>query len=300
VKPYESGEVDDEGYPDGLTANLAVKKLKELSGRGTPFFLGVGFFKPHLPFNAPNKYWDLYDESKIPLTSSPDIPQNTGRSGLHGSNEFNQYELGEEKASLDKPVSDVYARKLRHAYYAGISYVDAQIGKVISELKAQGLDKNTIVVVWSDHGWHLGDHRIWGKHTIFENGVHSVLIIKVPGEKANKRKEIVSSVDIYPTLTALCGVKNPEGLDGRSLVPLLKKGAVRNWDNVAYSYYNKGISVRTDRYRFTNYFRQQELVTELYDHQTDPYENHNIAEDHPEIVKQLAAIWEKGNTGVYQ
>uniref|UniRef100_UPI00313B1BB9 sulfatase-like hydrolase/transferase n=1 Tax=Dyadobacter sp. OTU695 TaxID=3043860 RepID=UPI00313B1BB9 len=128
VKPYEAAEVADQGYPDGLTADLAVKKLKELTAKKEPFFLGVGFFKPHLPFNAPKKYWDLYDESKITLTPSPNIPQNTNAASLHASRELNQYLSGEEQASLEKPVSPAYAQKLRHAYYAAISYTDAQIG----------------------------------------------------------------------------------------------------------------------------------------------------------------------------
>ncbi len=126
--------------------------------------MGVGFFKPHLPFNAPKKYWDLYDESQISLTPSPDIPNNVNPASLHESGEFNGYKGGDEKATLSKPLSDAYARKLRHAYYAGISYIDAQIGKVITELKQLGLDKNTIIVLWGDHGWHLGDwHDVYYK-----------------------------------------------------------------------------------------------------------------------------------------
>src|SRR5690606_23317684 len=181
VKPYEKAEVNDEGYPDGLTAALAVGKLRELADRDQPFFLGVGFFKPHLPFNAPAKYWDIYDESDIPITPSPDLPEKVHRASLHPSDEFNRYLLGEEKASLDKPVSDAYARKVRHAYYASVSYTDAQVGKVLAELERLGLDKNTIVVVWGDHGWHLGDHRVWGKHTIFDWALRSAFIVRAPG-----------------------------------------------------------------------------------------------------------------------
>src|SRR5690606_24832173 len=127
VRPYEAAEVDDNGYPDGLTATLAVRKLEELAHSDKPFFLGVGFFKPHLPFNAPKKYWDLYKEDELPLTPVPDIPQNVSRASLHNSAEFNQYKLGAETASLDKPLSDAYARKLIHGYYACVSYIDAQV-----------------------------------------------------------------------------------------------------------------------------------------------------------------------------
>ncbi|TDE12821.1 sulfatase [Dyadobacter psychrotolerans] len=300
VKPYEKADVPDESYPDGLSANLAVKKLKELAKKDQPFFLSVGFFKPHLPFTAPKKYWDLYDESKIKLTDSPDVPENVNEASLHPSVEFNQYQLGEEKASLQKPVSDVYARKLRHAYYAAISYTDAQVGKVLDELKAQGLAENTIIVVWSDHGWHLGDYRVWGKHTIFDQSLRSVLIVKTPGnKKAAVRDQIISSVDIYPTLMELCGVKTLPELDGKTFTDLLKPKPGKNWENVAYSYYNRGITVRNDRYRFTKYFREKQPVVELYDHKSDPHENHNVAEQHPEVVAELTKIWEKGNTGVF-
>ena len=218
-KPYEKGKVDDMGYPDGLTAELAIKELHELASKKQPFFLGVGFFKPHLPFTAPEKYWDMYDEKDIQLTPAPNIPENINLASLHESAEFNQYKLGDENASLAKPVSDAYAKKLRHAYYACVSYVDAQIGKVLAELKRQGLDKNTIVVIWGDNGWHLGDDRVWGKHTLFEFALRTPLIIKAPGMKMNRstNTSIVSSVDIYPTLMDLCGLKMPYQQIGNSL-----------------------------------------------------------------------------------
>jgi len=300
VKPYENADVPDDSYPDGLTANLAIKKLKELAAKKEPFLLGVGFFKPHLPFTAPKKYWDLYDESKITITPSPDLPENVNAASLHPSVEFNQYQLGEEKTSLQKPVSDAYARKLKHAYYASVSYTDAQVGKVLDELKELGLAENTIIVLWSDHGWHLGDYRVWGKHTIFDQSLRSVLIVKTPASKtAAVRDQVVSSIDIYPTLMELCGVKTLPELDGKSFAGLLKKGNSK-WENVAYSYYNKGITVRNERYRLTKYFREQQPVVELYDHKTDPYENRNVAAQHPEIVTQLMKTLDQGNTGLYK
>jgi iduronate 2-sulfatase len=300
VKPYENQEVDDESYPDGLTAKLAVSKLRELAGKDQPFFLGVGFFKPHLPFNAPKKYWDLYDESKIALTNSPELPQNVNPASFHQSGEFNGYKLGDEKASLSNPLSDAYARKLRHAYYASVSYVDAQIGKVIDELKKMNLDKNTVVVVWGDHGWHLGDDRVWGKHTISEYALRSPLIIKVPGGSQASCDKIVSSVDVYPTLMDLCNIKPDYKTDGKSLSSLLKDPNDKSWVNVAYSYFRKGITLRTDNYRFTRYFRKEEPVDELYDHRSDPYENVNIVGSNPAIIKRLMPVWSKGNTGLYR
>ncbi|MGC9356201.1 MAG: sulfatase, partial [Mariniphaga sp.] len=171
VKPYEKADVPDTGYPDGLTSNLAIKKMEELAQRNEPFFLGVGFFKPHLPFNAPQKYWDLYTEEEIPLSPNPFIPENVNKASLHNSGEFNGYQLGDEKASLDGTVSDEYARKLRHAYFACVSYIDAQVGKLLDELDRLGIAENTIIVLWGDHGWHLGDQLVWGKHTVFERAL---------------------------------------------------------------------------------------------------------------------------------
>lgn len=300
VKPYENAGVNDTDYPDGLTANLAIKKLQELAKKDQPFFLGVGFFKPHLPFNAPKKYWDLYDGATIALTPSPTLPLNTAPASLHGSSEFNTYRLGDENASLSKPVSEAYARKLRHAYYASISYVDAQIGKVLAELKQQGLDKNTIVVVWGDHGWHLGDERVWGKHTLSEWALRSPLIIKSPtGQTPSSSNKVVSSIDIYPTLMELCGVKMPHKTDGKSFALLLKDANSKRWNNVAYSYYRNGITMRTDSHRLTKYFRKQEPVLELYNYTTDPFEHINIANNQPDIVENLMSLWLKGNTGLY-
>ncbi len=301
VKPYEAAEVADTGYPDGLTTELALQKLQELAAKEQPFFLGVGFFKPHLPFNAPKKYWDLYDRADIPLTNSPDIPANVHPASLHNNGEFNHYQLGEEKASLEQAISDEYARKLKHGYYASISYIDAQVGKVLDELSRLGLAENTIVVVWGDHGWHLGDDRIWGKHTNFEYALNSVFMIKTPDSSQGKRHdEIVSTVDIYPTLMELCDKEASHPLDGNSLVRLLSGTNSTDWRNTAYSYFRQGITVRTHRYRLTQYFREEEPTTELYDHRTDPYENENIAAQSPNLVKSLLPIWEEGNTSLFE
>ncbi|MCD6333275.1 MAG: sulfatase [Bacteroidales bacterium] len=308
VKPYECGDVDDEGYPDGLMARRAVEKLRELgkmrkfrrfrrfrrlsNSREQPFLLAVGFFRPHLPFNSPEKYWDLYNEDQIPLTPVPGIPEGINRASLHNSGEFNNYALGEEKASLDHPLSDAYARKIRHAYFAAVSYADAQIGKVLDELKRLGLDNNTIVVVWGDHGWHLGDHRVWGKHTLFEWALRSALIMRVPkqyhaGVVAN---EVVSTVDIYPTLMDLCGLEMPYKGDGKSFAALFSERGLQNPVQAAYGFFRQGITLRTERYRVTRYFRKQQPVIELYDQLNDPYETVNIAGDYPELVDSLMSL----------
>ncbi|WP_339752834.1 sulfatase [Algoriphagus aquimarinus] len=300
VKPYEAGDVDDLGYPDGLTTQLAIKKLRELKNSSQPFFLGVGLFKPHLPFTAPKKYWDLYDEDQIPLAKNPLKPQNVSNNSLLESGEFNGYQLGEEKAGLDRQLSDAYAKKIKHAYYAAASYSDAQIGLILDELEALELDQNTIVIVWGDHGWHLGEQQIWGKHTLFENALNSALIFKIPGSKVSKiDNSIVESVDIYPTIMELLGVNNPTNLDGESFASLLKSKEAQA-GNIAYSYYHNGISMRTDRYRLTKYFRGAEPTIELYDHHRDPLESVNIAGENPKIVAELMSLLEEGNTGLYE
>lgn len=301
VKPYEMADVPDTGYVDGLTANLAIKKLGELKKKGQPFFLGVGFFKPHLPFTAPKKYWDLYNEDEIPIAPFAAIPENSSKESLHGSGEFNQYKLGEEKASLNSIVSDEYARKVRHAYFACVSYVDAQIGKVLAELEKQGLAENTIVIVWGDHGWHLGDQMVWGKHTIFERALKSAFMMRVPGIKNGKTiNKIVSTTDIYPTLMELCETPVNHSLDGESLTVLMKNPQNKNWRNSAYSYFRNGISVRTEDFRIMKYYRKQQPEIELYNHKTDPNETINIAAENPEIVKELLPVLELGNTGLYE
>ena len=300
VKPYESAEVEDTGYPDGLTAELAIEKLSELKERKEPFFLGVGFFKPHLPFTAPKKYWDLYEESEIPLAPFAAIPEGSAAASLIVSGEFNQYALGEEKAGLDHSLSDEYARKVRHAYLAAVSYVDAQIGKVLDELEKQGLAENTIVVIWGDHGWHLGDDLVWGKHTLFDWALQSVLIIKTPDREANYVDQVVSTVDIAPTLLDLAGVKPSEELDGESMVELMKNPKLKSWRNTAYSYFNQGNSVRTTDYRLTKYYRENGPEYELYDQIQDPNETKNIASEKLEFLEDLKKVLEKGNTGIFE
>ncbi|WP_209329401.1 sulfatase [Lunatimonas salinarum] len=301
VPPYEMADVDDRGYPDGIMADIATEKLRELSNQAGPFFLGVGFFKPHLPFTAPKKYWDLYQRDRIPLSPFKDLPKNVHLASLQRMGEFNQYKLGDEQASLEAGISDDYARKLIHAYYASVSYVDAQIGKVLDELDRLGLAENTLVVVWGDHGWHLGDHRVWGKHTVFDVALRSTLIIRHPGSKPRRvgLDQVVSSVDVYPTLTDLCGLSVDFPLDGQSLGTLIQEGEDLNRKNRSFSYFNKGISMRTDRYRLTRYFREQQPDVELYDHLEDPYESINIAQQRPDLVEKLLLEWEAGDTGLY-
>lgn len=301
VAPYERGNVDDMGYPDGLTAALAIEQLKKCSKTNQPFFLGVGFFKPHLPFTAPDAYWNLYNRQAMPLALSRTAPEGISLASLQNSSEFNSYKSGDEQVGLDHPLSEAYSKKLVHAYYAAISYVDAQVGMVLDELKKNGLDKNTIVVLWGDHGWHLGDHGVWGKHTLFEYSLKSPLIIKLPGKHNAKGAigNVIESVDLFPTLLEWCNVPLPYAMDGRSFT-----GRINNTPNkeeeVAYGYFNRGITLRTNRYRLTKYFRKEEPAIELYDHCADPGEQRNIAASAPDVVRQLMPLWEKGNTGLFK
>ena len=294
VKPYESADVTDEGYPDGLILKSALKELRKLKAQQKPFLLGVGFFKPHLPFNAPKKYWDLYDRSSIPTASDPFIPQNVHPNSIGKMGEFYNYKLSDEKPTLDRSISDEYARKLIHGYYASVSYIDHLVGELLMELKSLELDKETIVVLWGDHGWHLGNDRKWGKHSLFERSLKSALIVKIPGvNHASKEiNTIVETVDLYPTLLDFCGIAKPYELDGKSLVELIQTGK-SNHPNQAFGFWKNGVSLKTDRYRVTKFFREEEPKIELYDHLLDPEENVNIAFDSQKIVDSLMPVLEK-------
>lgn len=299
VKPYECAPCDDEGLPDGIIARTAVEKLKALAAGRQPFCLAIGFYKPHLPFNAPEKYWKLYDEERIGLSPAPDVPQDCyPQLTLHNSHEFGAYRKGDEVLSLRQKASDAYARKLRHAYFACVSYTDAQVGKVLQALRESGLAENTVIVVWGDHGWHLGDQGVWGKHTLYETALNSTLIIKAPGgAKGISNRRIVSSVDLYPTLTGLCGLPVPKGLDGKSLESLLRQPDDPSWHDVAYSYFGRGISVRVPGYRLSRY-RDKEGWRDLlfrYQENDGRYEKENLAGKQPDKVSELLPLWEKGN-----
>ena len=293
---YEAADVPDTGYADGLNAAEAVTQLRALKGRR--FFLAVGFYKPHLPFNAPKKYWDLYDPATIQLAKNPFAPTNVDPEiSMHPSFELTtHYGWPSGKGNVNRSE----ARILRHAYYACVSYVDAQIGKVLDEVKRLGLDKNTVVALWSDHGWHLGEHAMWGKQTNFEVAVRSPLILKVPKmpQPGKRTQSLVETVDLYPTLAELCGLRTPDGLAGRSLVPMINDPD-HPGKSCAYSFHPRGPLVgrtlRTDRYRIVHWTNKkgQTVQLELYDHKTDPDENENIAHRHPELVDELLSKLQK-------
>jgi arylsulfatase A-like enzyme len=295
----EAADVTDTGYPDGLIAEEALKKLRELKDK--QFFLAVGFYKPHLPFNSPKRYWDAYERSKINLSDNPNVPANIDPNiSLHKS-----YELTPRYTGLATPgvVTDDEARKLRHGYFACVHYIDSQVGKVLSELEKLGLRDNTIVMIWGDHGWHLGDYGIWGKSTLYDYALRSPLIVRAPGVSAvgKKSEELIESLDIYPTLSELCGLEVPVHLDGKSFAGLLKKSGVAG-KGFACSYHKTkdyiGESMRTKQYRIARWtdLNNKEVQVELYDHKSDPDENANIAEKQPELVKKLLSQMHRINS----
>ena len=226
----ECADVPDNAYQDGVTADAAVLTLREV--KDGPFFLAAGFVKPHLPFVAPKKYWDLYDPAKIELADNPFTPERGPSIGLHASFELRTRE-GVPKYG---PINDRLARHLLHAYLACTSYVDAQVGKILDELGRLGLRESTAVILWGDHGWHLGEHGIWGKATNYEIATRVPLIVSPPGGRAKPTASaaLVELVDMYPTLVEMAGLPMPEHVEGRSLAPLIEEPD-RAWKSAVFS-----------------------------------------------------------------
>ena len=275
---FESPDVPDSAYKDGKLALKAVVDLKRLAKQDQPFFLALGFLKPHLPFNAPQKYWDLYHPDSIPYTQSNFVPTNAPKAAIHNSGELRNYGLIPRRG----PVSRDTARLLTQGYYACISYTDAQIGLVLDALEETGLADNTIVVLWGDHGWNLEDHTMWCKHANFETSMRAPLIIKAPNFTPRQQTQALTEfVDIYPTLVDLVGLPQPKHLQGESLVPLLENPD-QSFKEAIYSRFHKGESIKTDRYVYTEWIdpQNQEVYDRmLYDHELDPLENENVAEE---------------------
>lgn len=306
-------DVPDNAYMDGAMADYAIQQLAQLKNNKQPFFLAVGFKKPHLPFVAPKKYWDLYDRSKIVLASFRAKAANSPEIAYHNGGELRNYgadikPLNEKGITLQLP--DEKQRELVHGYYACISYVDAQIGKLMQALKENNLDKNTIVVLWGDHGWHLGDHSLWCKHSNFEQATRVPLIIKVPGVTSGKKHMgFAQFIDVFPTISELAGLEVKSYLDGKSLVPALKKNKTII-NSYAISQYPRGngdgpkevmgYTIRVGQYRYTEWVKGfttampfdpgKVVAVELYDYAKDPLETTNVAAnpDKKNIVAHLA------------
>jgi iduronate 2-sulfatase len=300
---FESPNVPDEAYADGRVAAETIRRLQAAKDRGEPFFMVAGFVRPHLPFSAPKKYWDLYDVNRFPLASNPQLPIGSPRVAHKRGGEIRNYFPVPDKQDPAE-IGDSLARKLIHGYYASTSYVDAQIGKVIDELDRLGLSHNTIVVVWGDHGFHLGDLGIWTKHTNYEQANRIPMLISAPGitQPNSSTRQPAESVDIFPTLTELAGLPAPQGpqpIDGISLVPVLKAPGTRVRDHAYHAYPNAklGRAIRTERYRLVEWRAFQDATKpveyELYDYETDPLETRNLAAEKPEIVSALKDILSK-------
>jgi iduronate 2-sulfatase len=275
---YEAADVPDDGYPDGRLAQLAVETLQKLKQDGQPFFLAVGFFKPHLPFNAPRKYWDLYDPAAFALKDGETRVKGAPAIAYHTHRELGGY----RDMPADEHVSAEQARTLRHGYYACVSYVDAQVGKVLDALLRLGLNQNTIVVLWGDHGWSLGEKDRWCKGTNFERDTRVPFMIRAPGmaKPGESTQALVEYVDIYPTLASLAGLSPPADLDGRSFVPVLQNPSAPGRDVVLSQFTRPwkptgfaamGYSLRTETQRYTRWVEwssRETIAEELYDYRS--------------------------------
>lgn len=297
VKPsVECADVPDDAYVDGANVIRAKEILIELKKKSQPFFFAVGFAKPHLPFVAPKKYWDMYQRDEMPLAPFQKHAKNSPELAYHNSGELRMYSDIPSLASFtDVKLNNIglpkeKQKELIHGYYAAISYMDAQVGKLLNALDSLGLAENTIIVLWGDHGWHLGDHDLWCKHTNFEQATKAPLLISAPGMRAGKTSSLTEFVDIFPTLCDLSNLKIPESLDGKSLVPIMKDpdSSVKEYAVSQFPHEGKmGYSIRTTQYRLTwwmesgfrsnNLFKTDLILAkELYDYKKDPLETINV------------------------
>jgi iduronate 2-sulfatase len=299
---YEIADVPDTAYADGRIADEAIRHLRSAKEKpAEPFFLAVGFVKPHLPFCAPKKYWDLYDRNAFSLPERRTAPEGAPSYAPQYGIELRQYAGIPEKGDLPEELQ----KTLIHGYHAAVSYMDAQLGRVLDELDRLKLSDNTIIVLWGDHGWHLGDHGIWCKHTNYEQANRIPLLIVAPGvtRKATRSESLVETVDLYPTLCELAGLpkpKVPQPLDGTSLVPILRKPKASVKDHVLHAFPRRqgiGNAIRTERYRLVEWKAPgapaESAEFELYDYKTDPNETKNLAAEKPEVVKNLRALLAK-------
>jgi iduronate 2-sulfatase len=300
----EAAEVPDNAYIDGRVADLAIERLRDFASRPQPFFLAVGIRRPHLPFTAPKRYWDLYDPAKLKIVPQPQPPRGAPQFALHDSEELRGYTNMPAKGAW----TPEQVTTLRHGYYAATSFADAQIGRVLSALREQGLEKNTLVVVWSDHGYHLGEHGLWSKTTNYEADARVPLILAYPDQphRGVPISAPVELLDVYPTLVDLAGLPVPTRLEGRSLRPRIELSE-RTGPGVAFSQFPRpwpyrdqpdvmGYAVRTPTHRYVEWrrFATREIVArELYAyHGDEPFESENLAEVPAEAdrVRELAAL----------
>ncbi|MBM3727350.1 MAG: sulfatase [Acidobacteria bacterium] len=309
----ERADVSDDAYIDGRVATDAVATLERIRDR--PFFLGVGITKPHLPFTAPSKYWDLFDRGRLPLARNPGPARAAASYAIPSYSELRSY----GDFPKEGPISEAKMREAMHGYCAATAFADSCIGRVLTALDRLGLAGNTVVVLWGDHGWHLGEHGHWGKSTGYEAATRAPLIVSAPGvtRAGGRCRRLVEFVDIYPALAGLCGLRPPPDLEGESFVPLLRDPGRSQWKTAAFSQYPRparpangqstdsilkggvmGYTMRTETLRYTEWRRDHAVLeTELYDHRRDPAETVNLAGDpnHKETLEhmkqRMAAGW---------
>ncbi len=279
---YLAAEGTDHEQTDGMVADAAIEMMKE--HRDGPFFVAAGFYRPHTPYIAPKRYFDLYPLESIP---APPDPTESLR--------------GVPPVALWRPkmfwgLDSLQQREIIRAYYATVSFMDAQVGRLLDALDELGLADNTIVVFWSDHGYLLGEHGQWQKQSLFEESARVPLIIAGPGvAKGQPSERVVELLDLYPTLTELAGLPGHPAVSGRSLLPLLRQPALP-WPYAAFSQVDRGSSIRTEVWRYSEWGRDGEKGTELYDHRVDPLEQHNLAQDPrradliAELSRELRAV----------
>jgi iduronate 2-sulfatase len=278
---FQSHDGPDSIYPDGPSIDEALRQLAQLTEASEkPFFLAVGILRPHLPFGAPAKYMKPYLDAELPSTPHPAKP--AGKTTWHRSGEFMKYNRWNRDPNQDAE----FALQVRKHYAACVSYADAQVGRVMKKLAATGAAQNTIVVLWGDHGWHLGEHAVWGKHTLFEESLRSPLIVSYPGMHAPgaATKSIVETVDLFPTLCDLSGLPIPNFVHGVSLRPLIDDPASPGHPAVSYNGRAKTIRSKTHRLILHN-----DGHVELYDHMSPEAETKNTAENNPALVEALSS-----------
>ena len=293
-----SPDLKDSQLLDGARTDMAIEDLQRLGKQAQPFFLAMGYIRPHLAWVSPKKYWDMHDPATLPVLTPQRVTPNTPPYALSNNSELTHYvDLIDLPSPWDdEAVSVEQSRHLVHAYYACVSYVDAQIGRLLDALDEEGLAKNTIVVLWSDHGWKLGEHRGWGKMTNYEIDARVPLIISAPGMKTAGKKtdQLAELLDLYPTLCDLAGIEKPDFLDGSSLIPVLNDPSAKVHVGAVNQYYRKfeeheymGYSIRTDDYRLIEWrdFTTGEVTArELYDHRSENSEEENIIDDVDDAV----------------
>ncbi|MCK5369849.1 MAG: sulfatase [Cyclobacteriaceae bacterium] len=309
IKPAtECLEMPDDAYIDGVFAEKAIIDLIHLSKEDKPFFLAVGFHRPHLPFTAPKKYWDLYERDEIEISAIQTKAENDVDYAYMTSGHLRSYSDEEGNFIYDTlkkggTLTEEQQLKLIHGYKAAVSYIDAQVGKILDKLKELQLEDNTIIVLWGDHGFHLGDHNMWGKHSNFEQATRAPLIFSVPEQNAYKTTMPTEFVDIYPTLCELSGLELPDHLAGESLVELIQGNQVRQ-DQYAISQYMRGdkmgYSIRDNRYRYVEWIEEGLHVNpnadmkkvadrQFFDYEKDSLETVNYAdsEEYKDVQEKL-------------